>query len=449
MRAVRQVSIVTAAFCALLFCSRAFPVEVQATPEEIIAEVEKATGCAKDALDAVMKESPQLFEKVGDTVTGIKVINLILDAKDAEAVAEVAKWQINKAVDVMLKKVFPAPMLSAVSAFKAYYAALELMRDYLVIPAFDERLYQAYKRQRAGAGGGSPEAAFTEATVLPASGYYLVKPSMLDKYIKARGWNKEAAGESMIKNAEKQIDNFWEKRLEARYQKDLAAEQAAKIKIQMWNAQGAALAAIRTAAAKYANAYPYFLTRGDVDSLDGYKFSLYTYWPPNSPDRFTPTKEKDTDIVIQSFNVIPKGVTEKKRADDGFPVCYDAGGQRMHNGPYAHVSIQVCPRIMSGTYEGKPYTYDNLDGEKDIKHYDSHPFVGFVREITQPGMAYGHLLRKASKDGKGGEKGYIVIFFTEKDRVIIGVSQIEPYGAGETEALILQIARVMLGKMKK
>jgi len=423
--------------------------DVQATPGEVIAEVEKATGCTKDALDAVMKESPQLFEKVSDTVTGIKVIDLILEAKDTEAVAEVAKWQIGKGVDVILKKVFPAPMLSALSAFKAYYAALELMRDYLVIPAFDERLYRAYKGQRSGAGGGSPEAAFTEATVMPASGYYLVKPSMLDKYIKSRGWNKEAMGESMVKNAERQIDDFWQKRLEARYQKDLTAEQAAKIKIQMWNAQGAALAAIRTAAAKYVNAYPYFLTRSDVDALQGYKFSLYTYWPPKSPDRFPPTMEKDADVVIQSFTVIPKNVTEKKRADDGFPVCYDARGERMHNGPYVSISIQMVPRIMSGVYQGKPYTIDILEDEKNLSIYDTHPFLAVSRELKESGMEFGYLLRKASKDGTGGEEGHIVTFFTDKNRFMVGVSNYYPSHPHDTASLAIQIARVILGKLKK
>lgn len=448
MRIMRNGLILIMVFVGLTISSHASAADVQATPEEVIAEVEKATGCTKDALDAVMKESPKLFEKVSDTVTGIKVMNLILEAKDTEAVAEVVRWQIGKGVDEILKKVFPAPMLQALSAFKAYYAALELIRDYMVIPAFDERLYRAYKAQRSGPGGGTPEAAFTEATVMPASGYYLVKPSMLDKYIKSRGWNKEIAGESMIKNAEKQIDDFWEKRLEARYQKDLAAEQAEKIKRQMWNAQGATLAAIRTAAAAYGG-YPHFLTRSDVDALQGYKFSLYTYWPPNSPDRFKPTKESHADVVIQSFTVIPKNVTEKKRPDDGFPVCYDARGERMHNGPYVDISIQMIPRKMSGVHQGVPYTIDILEDEKNLSIYNSHPFLTVVREIKEPGADFAYLLRKASKDGQGGEIGHIVMMFTDTSRFTIGASNYNLNQQHDTEALVMQIMRMILNKTKK
>ncbi len=440
--------VIAAAFCALVLAPRASAMDAKATQAEIVEAVEKATGCGKDALDAVMKESPQLFENVGDTVTAIKVVNMVLDAKDVEAVAEVVKWELGKELDVILKRVLPAPWLSAISAFKAYYAALELIRDYLVVPAFDERLYRAYKAQRSGAGGGTPEAAFTEATVLPASGYYLVKPSMLEKYIKARGWKKDVIGENVISNAEKQIDNFWQKRLEARYQKDMAAEQAAAVRQTLWAAQANNLAAIRAAAEQYGNAYPFFLSRGDVDALDGFQFSEYTYWPPSAPDRFRPVKEKDTSIVIQAFQVIPEGITEKKD-EQGFPVCYDKGGKRMDNGPHVSVSIQACPRIMTGEYQGKPFSYDLLEGEKELKHYDTHPFVAFSRTLAEPGMVYGHLLRKESKDGSAGQKGYIVVFFTDKLRVIIGVDQIEPYGAAGAEALILQIMRVVLGKMTR
>jgi len=350
-----------------------------------------------------------------------------------------------------LKRVFPAPWLTALSAFKAYYAALELMRDYLVIPAFHERLYQAYKRQRAGTGGASPADAFTEATVLPASGYYLVKPSMLDKYIKARGWQKDVVGEKVLKDAEHRIDDFWQKRLEARYQKDLAAAQAGSIGQTMWAAQANNLAVIRAAAEKYGGAYPYFLTREDVDALEGWKFSQSTYWPPppTRPDMFRPRKESGTDMVLQGFNVLPKGFTEKKDKD-GFPVCYGRDGKPVR-APYLHVTIQADPRMMSGVYNGKPYTYDQLEGEKNLSQYDKHPVIAFSRELKEPGMVYGHLLRKALKNGTASGKliGYIVRFFTDKLRITIGVQKTGPFDAPDTETLALQVARVMLRKMGK
>jgi hypothetical protein len=112
----------------------------------------------------------------------------------------------------------------------------------------DDRLYQAYRRQRQGAGGASPEDAFTEVTVLPASGYYLVKTSMLDKYYKAKGYDKGQIGERMEAAAVKQIEGFGTRGLEARYAKEqlLGPMREAVVK-QLWADKNTQLAAIRNA----------------------------------------------------------------------------------------------------------------------------------------------------------------------------------------------------------
>ena len=167
------------------------------------------------------------------------------------------------------------------------------------------------------------------------------------------------------------------------------------------------------------------------------------------PDRFRPTKEKHADIVIQSFSIIPKNVTEKKRADDGFPVCYGPDGQRMHHGPYVGISIQMDPRIMSGVHNGEPYTFDTLEHAKNLSLYEAHPFLTVSRELKEPGMAFGYLLRKASKDGsKGGEEGHIVTMFTDKYRFVISASKNDPSQTHDTEAIAMQVARIILGKVK-
>ena len=216
---------------------------------EIIEELSKGTDVSTDSLALLMKEKPALFDNLKDIMTASKVVDMLFDAKDADAATEVISWQFNKGVDALLEKVVPAPALSFISAVKAYKSALELLRDHVVIPAFDEKMYAFYKKQRAESGA-STDDAFTETTVQRNSGYYLVKTKMADQVIKSKGWNKDLVGDKLMKEAERQIDKFWNSRLEARYQQELCKAQATEIQAKLKEMKAKAMAGIAAAAPK-------------------------------------------------------------------------------------------------------------------------------------------------------------------------------------------------------
>ena len=444
----------------LLSCAICLVAQAQEQPSmaEVIEIVDKVTGCGKDALTSLYGESPALFDNVADTVTATRVVNKILEARDEDAALEVFKWQLNKSCDEILKQFLDAnnlaPALKIVSAMKAYAAALELVRDYVFIPKLDEAMFQAYKTQRSGAGGGSPDDAFTEATTRSWSGYQAIKPKMVAQYIKAKGWDSNLVGEEMRKSVEKNIDKYWVSRLEARYQKDLLKEQVPAVQKAIWQTQTSHLNAIKAAASKFGCGPGFFLIRSEINALDPFKLSEYTFY--TNPQGFSPRKESNAmgDSFTQAFHIISRSVTEKKRPNSvqkepaGAVDCFAANGTLLNNGPFVHVVIRSDPRILRSTYQGKPYEIDLLDTEKDLKQYDKHPFIGFVRKLDEPGMAYGHLLRKGSKDGSPGEKGYMVIFFTDKFRITAYVEEIPSIGPEMAESLVQRICRIVLSKMR-
>ena len=204
--------------------------------EELIEEAAKGTDMTTDALGLLYQDKPALFDNLKDTMTAAKVVDQLFAAQDTEALATIAEWQWGKAVDAAMEKLVPAPALSALAAAKAYKSALELIRDHIVVPAFDEKMYAVYKEHRTH-GGASSADAFSEATTVRNSGYYLVKTRMLSQLSSARGWNEELVGERLKAGAEKRIDDFWATRMEARLQQELCRNQAAEIQARLAEAR--------------------------------------------------------------------------------------------------------------------------------------------------------------------------------------------------------------------
>lgn len=203
--------------------------------------------------------------------------------------------------------------------------------------------------------------------------------------------------------------------------------------------------------AKFASTPSYFLAREEINTIRGFKFSEYTFYC--DPDGLTPKKQTGTNgQYIQSFYVIPENVTEKKRPNSiqdspiGVIDCFGPDGKYIHNGPFIHVVIQSDPRMMKGEYEGKAYTLDTLEYEKDLKQYDNHPWMSFVRRLNEPRSVYAHLLHRASKDGSPGQKGYSAFLFTTQSRLIISVDEIDVVGTAKTENILLEVIKMVLAK---
>jgi len=373
---------------------------LEADSTEVIEQVGKVVDVGTESLGKLYETQPKLFENLKDTVTALKVVDHLANARDSEALAELVAWQIGKQLDAVLEKLLPSPALSVLSWAKIYHGSLELIRDFMVIPAMDERLYQAYRRQRQGTGGASPEDAFSEVTVLPASGYYLVKSTMLDKYYKAKGYKKEQIGERMEAAAVKQIDNFWNARLETRYAKEQLHAQRETVVKQLWEAKSAQLAAIRQAVTQ-AGADGPFLTKADLASLPGWHFSQYTFWPPSAGQRFEPSAPGDQGIRTQSFFLQADGFSERKDSQ-GYPVEHDRAGQRMPSGTArVHVVLHTWPRVFTGTHQGTTYSLDVLETVKQLEEIvksGGHAAMRFVSRVDIPGFAYGVLYERQTQD---------------------------------------------------
>ncbi|MBI4389634.1 MAG: hypothetical protein HY580_05585, partial [Nitrospinae bacterium] len=222
---------------------------------EVIDEVSRFTGLAADAVGLVHEEHAALFENVNGAVFAAKAVNMIADAKDQELATELVMQGVEDGLDKLKEKFLPAAMNGFLAMAGVYKASLEIIRDYIVVPKFDESIYQAYKTSRAGDSkmDVSPEAretAFAAGVMNSASGYYLVKGKIFDDMIKARGLNKDVMGEPMVKKLERQIDDFWINRLETRYRLELLKAQKDNLKTETWKIVAKDIEAIRAAAAK-------------------------------------------------------------------------------------------------------------------------------------------------------------------------------------------------------
>ncbi|MBI4384705.1 MAG: hypothetical protein HY579_11815 [Nitrospinae bacterium] len=221
------------------------------TRAEVIDEVSRFTGSAADAVGLVYEEHATLFENVNNAVFAVKAVNMIADARDQELAAEIAMEGLDYGLGKIKDKFLPGAVNGFLAMAGVYQTSLEILRDYVVIPKFEESIYQAYKASRSGDSkmDASPEAretAFLSATANSVSGYYVVKDKMFEEMIKKKNWTRESVSERW----RTQIDDFWIKRLETRYQLELLKAQKEKLKAEAWKAVARDIDAIRAEAAK-------------------------------------------------------------------------------------------------------------------------------------------------------------------------------------------------------
>lgn len=425
--------------------ARADLFDVKASAMEVVEEVGRVTDCTKDALEAVFRESPKLFERLSDAVTVIKIADMLVDAKDTEALADFVRWRLGKTAEDLMKTYLPSSWTVFVAACKAYYSALELIRDYMVVPAFEERMYRVYASHREG--HANPSEAFEAMSTAGFSGYYVVKPSMIERYIKARGWNKEYVAEGKVS---KIVDDFWMNRLEVKYQQDLARRDLEATRDLVWKKVARELAEVKRRAGARSG-MPLF-SREDLNSLKGWRLSETTFWPPGR-DGLKPEEDPSTGIVRQSFNLIREGFVEKKRKEDGYPSVYDSSGAPMglYRGPYLSVGVMVENRVMTGVIaagpdKGKPYSLDQL-----VVLESSLPSLaaGKVDEGALPlaGLTWSRVLRFSSPDPKDGELGHEAFLLTDNHKIYVRVAAFAQGRYGfDTRDVLLQLVEKLLAK---
>lgn len=228
---------------------------------EIIEEISNVTGLTTDMVSLVAKEYPELLDNLGDAVFTVKIINSFSEAKDVEAFEDLFNYSIDK----VLTKTLPPQMTFFLTALRAYKNSLEMIRDYILIPEFDEKMYSRYFETRLvqiKQGDMSLEAkqhAFAIATMdkstntlFPDRGYYVLKNKMFEDIIKARGYNPDLVGtdEKLGSYLWKQIDEFWMNRMEARLNQELIKKGKKEIINSIWDNSSKQLRAIESAANK-------------------------------------------------------------------------------------------------------------------------------------------------------------------------------------------------------
>ncbi len=228
---------------------------------EIIEEISNVTGLTTDMVSLAAKENPELLDNLGDTVFTVKIINSFSEAKDVEAFEDLFNYSIDK----VLTKTLPPQMTFFLTALRAYKTSLEMIRDYILIPEFDEKMYSRYFETRLAQikqGDMSLEAkqhAFAIATMdkstnmlFPDRGYYVLKNKMFEDIIKARGYNPDLVGtdEKLGSYLWKQIDEFWMNRMEARLNQELIKKGKKEIINSIWDNSSKQLKAIESAANK-------------------------------------------------------------------------------------------------------------------------------------------------------------------------------------------------------
>jgi hypothetical protein len=329
---------------------------------EVIGELSRFTGLGGDVLGKVREENASLFENVNHAVFAIKAINMLAEAKDQDAAAEIAQYGLNYGLDKIKDRFLPVAVSGFVALASACKTALEVIRDYIFIPKFEEAIYHKYKESRLAdskyshnlgdLSEESRETAFATATMSSMSGYYAVKSTMFEEMIKKRDLKKDSMGEKMIKDLERKIDDFWIKRMETRYQVDLLREQKEKLKAETWKIVAKDIDAIRTAANKPHSGGNepdrFFITEKDIPDT-------WKYYPRGK-----------NDFVInsggrQSFSMVNpaflKGLNEKK-----YP-----GGVSSYTLPDGSPAYPMPIDVGTVIYP-KPASYDKADEiKKKIK----------------------------------------------------------------------------------
>jgi hypothetical protein len=158
---------------------------------------------------------------------------------------------VEKSQGWLLDAAFPGPINRFNLAIKLYKEKLEELRDTVVIPEYQRRMYNRYRQLRDNSA--SKENAFSEVCaritlepnttweyILSYSGYYMLKPQLYGK--SEEKWKKKHGVKEMTQTQKdklwKDLDAFWISRLELRYQVEknrqkLAADLLARAKDQM------------------------------------------------------------------------------------------------------------------------------------------------------------------------------------------------------------------------
>jgi hypothetical protein len=287
----------------LLFSLTAGAAEVTPpTTAEVVDEVARFTGLSSDLTQLVLESEPELLAKFGKTVFGVQVLNQLLEAKDTEVMKSIFNLAVSNLADYLMKQALHPAVGTFLGVVKAYKASLEVVRDYIIIPKFDNDTYIRYKKARGGVldyGYANPTEAFEEATFAPFGGYYLLKEKRYKELIKAKGYNPELIGDKLEASLRRKIDDFWMKRMEAKYvQERLKESQEALVK-SIWKTAQSEIDLLNKLILELGTIHAGLFIDISKDLPEGWWFVK----PVNEVLDGKPHKSKDSNAWVQTFYI--------------------------------------------------------------------------------------------------------------------------------------------------
>ncbi len=329
----------------------------QVTREEVIGEVSRFTGLGKDAVSLAVRENPKLLEGLDECVLAVKIVNQFADAQDSAALVEIGGWVLGKLKD----RLVPAGVGSLLTAVSVYKSALEALRDYTFIPAFESSLYRKYanaRREDARRGDTSRESmttAFETATTAWFSGYPALKQRMFDRMVKAKGYNAGLMGPALERELWRKIDDYWIACFEARLQQELLRENRIGVIARLWAVEGRRLAALAGSSPGRDAREGFFFTERDLPA--GWK--LYR---SKAQDGLGIQRRPEWLFLMQSFALRPANLSEQLY-QGGSAVQYRTSAGQHTQVIYNRVTVRIY-RNLQPLADGTPWTHgDFLTGQ--------------------------------------------------------------------------------------
>ena len=396
---------------------RSAAAETFSPPErsEVIDEVARFTGLTQEGIGLALGDSPELFDGLEDAVFGVRVVNQFCEAKDGEALADLVDYAFGKAINALKDKVLPQSVNVFLTALSVYHASLEVIRDYVFIPKFDEKIYQEYKSARLDdlrRGDSSVEAqntAFSRATTQKDSGYFVVKDHLFDQMMKAKGYNAHQLGERVLGELRKKIDAFWMGRLELKLQQEVLKNRREELVSDIWNSCSGQLEALRALTARASGPERFFIVESDIPA--GWKLDRRD---AKLLERFKPVPRSGGDTA-QAFTLRPTGYNEKNGN------YYDRTGKKTLRFMHDHIDVAIAPvvRTLAGGYVFN-FKDQMAEGLKKNESY-LRSSAKIVRPLTEHGIELGYVAIENQADFRRGDD-YVAAFVKKGWYVTIGIN---------------------------
>jgi len=373
------------------YCGKAVEIDLSKPDQSaVLEEVSKFTGLSSEVVGLIHEDTAELFEGLDNIVFAGKVVSLITEAKDTEALTEVGMKALEVCKDKLLQQALPAAANVFLTVASVYKTSLELVRDYKWIPGYEEKIYRAYKESRdkdreeniriAKKSGKKVEdeskyedtseegrsTAFNMGVMTEASGYYVVKGKMLDEMAKEKLnlKSQEEAGEQSLKILNRKVDEFWINRLEMRYQKERMKARKAELIKEIWAKKAQQLEAIKAAASKMAGPERFFLT--DKDIPQGWKRQPNVHDKNDFKITFNPSRPEvsATDgVTSQHFDLVNSsfiaGLEEHKYPNGGVYYVYPKDYRAVDVSEIG-IDVAIEPRVQQGYGGTVEITADNV-----------------------------------------------------------------------------------------